>query len=248
MGGVSRAVRTPSRLEQSVTSLAVVTPPQPPSTPSVALFFAGNEQFESEQVISYELGYRTTMINNVSVDLTAFYNVYDNLRSVKFNSSEFNPTTGTVDFVYSFTNNAKAKIYGIEIATVWQMLDWWRWDANYSLLKTDLKVLPGEEGSSTSPQQRVSLRSIISVRPEIDLDLLFRYVDSNQSVGFFGATETKDYISMDIRLAWRPVSDIELSVTGQNLLDPQHREYRQEAFTLPTEIERGVYGKMTWRF
>jgi len=49
-------------------------------------------------------------------------------------------------------------------------------------------------------------------------------------------------------LAWRPVKDIELSLVGQNLLSESHLEYQQENQILPTLIDRGMYGKMSWRF
>ncbi|MCK5191897.1 MAG: TonB-dependent receptor, partial [Methylococcales bacterium] len=145
-------------------------------------------------------------------------------------------------------NNYSSQTYGFEIATVWQMLDWWRWDANYSLLKTDFDQQDAKDATGSSPQQRVSLRSAISPWENIDLDVLFRYVDTNTAVGSFGTTVIKDYVSMDIRLAWQPVNNLELSVVGQNLLAKKHLEYRQEYLTTPTEIDRGMYGKLTWQF
>ncbi|MEE9424700.1 MAG: TonB-dependent receptor, partial [Methylococcales bacterium] len=99
-----------------------------------------------------------------------------------------------------------------------------------------------------SPQQRVSLRSSMSPWKNIDLDVLFRYVDTNTAVGIFGSTAISDYVSMDIRLAWRPINNLELSLVGQNLLANQHLEYLQEVITTPTEIDRGFYGKLTWQF
>jgi iron complex outermembrane receptor protein len=80
------------------------------------------------------------------------------------------------------------------------------------------------------------------------MDILFRYVDSNKAIGFFGSTVINDYVSMDIRLAWNPINNLELSLVGQNLLAKQHLEYRQEAITTPTEIDRGMYGKVVWQF
>jgi len=80
------------------------------------------------------------------------------------------------------------------------------------------------------------------------VDILFRYVDSNKAVSIAGTTTVNDYISMDIRLAWRPIRHLELSLAGQNLLTDKHLEYRQEFMTKPTEIERGMYGKLVWSF
>ena len=245
-GAVSRAVRTPSRLDHDVDILGRVLPPQSPGTPPVAVTFEANRQFDSEQVISYELGYRTTLIDNVSIDFTAFYNDYSRLITVQTGSPLFNPAMGTVELPNTFTNSTTAQTYGGEIATVWQMLDWWRWDANYSLLKT---VSDSQNDTlDKSPQQRVSIRSSISLRQDFDVDILFRYVDSNKTVSIAGTTTVNDYISMDIRLAWRPIRHLELSLAGQNLLTDKHLEYRQEFMTKPTEIERGMYGKLVWSF
>ena len=250
-GAVSRAVRTPSRLESGIRFLASVIPPQPQQAlgvSPVAIIFDGSAGYDSEQVISYELGYRTTVIENVSIDVTAFYNDYSDLRSAKTAIPVFNPLTGVLEVSNVFNNKIKAQTYGFEIASVWQMLDWWRWDANYSLLKTDFNSLGDEDTIGFSTQQRISLRSAMSPMQTIDVDLLFRYVDSNKAAGFSGSTIIDAYVSLDVRLAWRPVDGIELSLLGQNLLAGQHQEYRQETFTTSTEIDRGMYGKLTWQF
>ena len=244
----SRAVRTPSRLEHDTNIFSAVRPPSSPVIPVVALFFQGDNQFDSEEVISFELGYRTTVIDNVSVDVTAFYNDYNDLRSIIINDPVFNPDTGVFELSNTFMNDAKVQTYGLEISAVWQMLDWWRWDINYSLLRADFGGENTEFSTSRSPQQRVSLRSSMSPRQDMDLDILFRYVDRNKAIGFFGDELINAYVSMDVRLAWRPNNEIELSLVGQNLLAGQHLEYRQETFTSPTEIKRGMYGKITWQF
>ncbi len=249
---VSRAVRTPSRLDEDINILQTVIPAQAIATPPffsppVALTLSGNNQFKSEEVISYEAGYRTTFIDNISIDFTAFYNDYSYLRSLQSGAATFNGSF--IEQAIFFGNVLSASTYGFEVATVWQMMDWWRWDVNYNLLKTDFDGQGAAlQSGSISPQQRVSLRSAISPVEDVDIDVLFRYVDSNTAVGLFGSTEIKDYVSLDIRLAWRPVDKVEFSLVGQNLLAEQHQEYRQEAFTTPTEIDRGMYGKLTWNF
>jgi iron complex outermembrane receptor protein len=248
---VSRAVRTPSRAEHDLSILSSVIPaqalPVPPFfSPSVAVLIAGNDKFSSEDVISYEVGYRTTIINDVSIDFTAFYNDYSNLRTVQPGLPRFNGSF--VEQPLFFSNKHRAKTYGFEIATVWQMLNWWRWDANYSFLKTEFSSQDAFLATGFSPQQRVSLRSAMSLWKNINLDVLFRYVDNNTGVGLSGTTTIDDYVSMDIRLAWRPMSNLELSLVGQNILASQHLEYVQEALTTRTEIDRGVYGKLSWQF
>lgn len=247
---ISRAVRTPSRVEHDLSSLRSVIPPQllpdPPFiSPAIAARIEGNKRFDSETVISYELGYRTTFINNVSIDFTAFYNDYDNLRSGGLGAPIFNGRFIEVPLIVG--NSHSAQTYGFEVSTVWQMMDWWRWDANYSLFKTHFSSGASRQTGS-SPQQTMSLRSILSPWQHIDLDVLFRYVDTNRTISAFENTVIHDYVSLDIRLAWRPIDDVELSLVGQNLLADHHLEYREELFTIPTKIDRGMYGKFSWQF
>lgn len=252
-GAISRAVRTPSRGEHDAAGfLQEVIPPQtqPFLAPlPVAVELQGDRGYDSEHVISYELGYRTTFVKSLSIDLTAFYNDYDNLRNANLGAVYPGMLEGSPVFIQPVTlsNDFKAKTYGVEIATIWQMLDWWRWDANYSLLKTELQQTELPQ-FGISPQQRMSLRSVISMDHGLDLDLWLRYVDKNTSVGVFGSDVIKDYVTMDVRLAWRPVNGLELSLVGQNLLSESHLEYRQENQTLPTFIDRGMYGKLSWSF
>ncbi len=245
---ISRAVRTPSRLERGMKILQTVRTTESTNIPPIAIRVEGNKDFKSENVLSYELGYRTTFINNVSIDFTAFYNDYSKLRSVAPGAPNFVDTY--VEVPVYITNEFSGQTYGFEIATVWQMLDWWRWDANYSLLKTQFSSPDVSAQFGISPQQHVSLRSAISPWKKIDLDILFRYVDTNRVIGPASTSVIiNDYVSMDIRLAWRPVPALELSLVGQNLLSAHHAEYRQEINApMPIEIDRGVYGKLAWHF
>ncbi len=245
--GFSRAVRTPSRAEHDMDLVIRMSPPlrEPVQLPAIQLTINGTRDFSSEDVLNYEIGYRTTIIDNVSIDFTAFYNQYQNLRSAELVSTLNHGTY--IELAYTFANNHSAQTYGLEISTVWQMLNWWRWDANYSLLKTDLYGKNVELETAESPEHHVSLRSSMSPLESIDLDILFRYVDSARAVR--EAMPTIDaYTSLDIRIAWRPVENIELSLVGQNLLASHHLEYVQEAFTPITEINRGMYGQLSWQF
>jgi len=249
--GVSRAVRTPSRAEQDLTVPIRVIPPQalsfPPfGRPPVALISQGSPDFMSEEVISYEAGYRTTFSKSVSLDVTGFYNDYRDLRYSLPGTPVFNGASLRQPLI--FTNALQGKTYGVEIATVWQMLEWWRWDANYSWLHTQLDIRVDGPQTGISPEQRVSLRGALSPWRDMDMDFWFRYVDTNFSVSTTGDTYIKGYVTLDLRTAYRPYKGLELSLVGQNLLAQKHLEYISENQTLPTAIDRGVYGKISWNF
>ena len=83
----------------------------------------------------------------------------------------------------------------------------------------------------------------MNFRMDVELDAWLKYVDS------LPTQNVNSYITLDLRLGWRPTKKWELSVVGQNLLDNQHPEFKPEILdTSPTEVQRSVYGKITWKF
>jgi len=247
--GVSRAVRTPSRGDQNISALTRVIQPRDLPFP-VAIISEGSSRYRSEEVISYELGYRTTFSKSTSLDVTGFYNDYRDLRAALEGAPDASGIPSGLPLLQPviLSNALKGKTYGVEIAAVWQMLDWWRWDATYSWLHSQLDTLAGSRQISISPEQQMSLRGQLSPWEAIDLDFWFRYVDNNFAVGSVKDAYIKGYATLDLRAAWRPYPGIELSLVGQNLLEPNHLEYVQETQTFPTLIDRGVYGKISWNY
>ena len=64
---ISRAVRTPSRVDRDIAASSAPNPALP--------FFArllGNKDFESETVLAYELGYRVQPTDRLFFDVAAF--------------------------------------------------------------------------------------------------------------------------------------------------------------------------------
>ncbi|MFP4309727.1 MAG: hypothetical protein ACLFQQ_21160, partial [Desulfococcaceae bacterium] len=86
------------------------------------------------------------------------------------------------------------------------------------------------------PRNQVSLRGTWNLLEPLDLDLWFRYVDR------LSDADVDSYNTLDARLAWTPRPGLELSLVGQNLLQPNHREFSS------IQIERGVYLKVDWVF
>jgi iron complex outermembrane receptor protein len=75
-----------------------------------------------------------------------------------------------------------------------------------------------------------------------ELDIMARYVDVLPNVN------APSYISMDVRLGWRPNDCWEFSVVGQNLLNSHHVEFAPTLVqTTPTEVNRGIYAQVVWR-
>ena len=251
-GAVSRAVRTPSRFEHDFQVRAQVTPPFSTSNATpfpIEVRLQGSSDYDSEKLISYDVGYRFIPSQSLSVDITGFFSNYHKLRNNKLTSPSFQGTHLLVE--PRFTNQWKAKTYGIEVASIWQPVEWNRLDLAYSYLS--MKVDTGnEEGAQVplSPKHQVSLRSAFDLSHDINLDFWFRYISESSGLNSRGLTEFKidSYFTLDMRVAWRPYDNFELSLVGQNLLDSQHKEFQQSLFTGSSEVERGIYGKLSWHF
>jgi iron complex outermembrane recepter protein len=235
---ISRAVRTPSRVDRDI---AVSSAPNP----ALPLFarILGNRDFESEKTLAYELGYRMQPTNRFFVDVATFYNRYNDLLSVEL-GAPFLEAGSRLIFPFQFDNKFKAEVYGIELAADWRWLDWWRWRFSYSHLhlnltkkrdSTDITTEQPTEGSS--PQNQVALSSFVNLPGNLQLDGIFRYVD-----GLPGQSVSR-YFNLDVRVGWQATKNVELSVVGQNLLYGHHAEWSGG-----TQIQRGIYTKATWRW
>ena len=247
---VSRAVRTPSRAEHDATLLNTVIPPAPPFNPlPVALTIVGGPDYDSEELLAWELGYRMAPGPDLSLDFAFFYNDYDELRSYEQEAPIFMGTY--LEQPLRFDNRFKAETCGIELAAMYQAADWWRLDLAYSYLNMDIDTNHNDNQYGEEARHQVSLRSAINLG-NVDLDLWLRYVDDVKSVNSrtpeTGRWEIDDYVTLDVRLAWQVKNNLELALVGRNLLDDAHPEYIQENFINPTEIERSLHGKITYQF
>jgi iron complex outermembrane receptor protein len=220
---VSRAVREPDTINVDPVAPGVIT---------------GNTNLKSEVLTAYEMGYRVQPIPELSLDIAAFYNNYDNLIESYFQSGSFFPV---------YEQFQKAQIYGIEPSFTAQLQPWWKLSGSYSLASfhTDNSGIPGNftpQGSSLDdidPTNQFSLRSSFNLPNNIDIDVGGRYVDK-----IAGAN---GYFAADVRVAWRPTPNWEVSVVGQNLFDADHVE-NPNVFGNAAYVGPEVYGKVVFKF
>ncbi len=240
-GAVSRAVRTPSRAEDDVISIASVTA-------AATTLFRGSRNVASEDLTAFELGYRIQPSSSLSFDMALFYNEYDNLLT-----TELGPPLGAgPPFTVFLTadNKMHGETYGIELSTDYRLRDWWHLRGTYSFLKMQLhadidSMAPNPESAEgRSPQSQFSLRSFMDLPGNFEFDSTIRYVDSLPSIN------TPDYLELDLRLGYHVNDNLEVSIVGQNLLDSQHIEFDSSSFnSFPvSEVERSVHASITWKF
>jgi iron complex outermembrane receptor protein len=242
---VSRAVRTPSQAEHDLDLIQYILP----GTPETVITFSGNEDYQSEELIAYELGYRFVPEERLSLDLALFYNDYDKLRTGTMGTPYYDGTTTSVVIPFQVTNDMQGETYGSELAMELRPWRWWRLKAAYTFLKMRLhpdssSVDPTSAAAEGEvPRHQVSLLSYMDLPGNWGLDLWGRFVDD------LPTQDISEYFNLDARLSWRPMARLELALVGQNLLEETHQEYAPDyvEFT-PAKIERSVYMKVTWQF
>ena len=241
---VSRALKTPSLLENDLEVGAL------PSPGPVFARVLPNQELRSEELLSFELGYRIQPVEKLSFDTALFYNDYRNL-NVAVAGARYTNSFGTVILPLTMNNRMSGDSVGGEVGATWQVAESWRLHGAYSLLKLNLHrgagVAPSAEAiEGKSPQQQVFVQSSWNLSREWEFDLLGRYVDGLP--GFKPAVAS--YVSLDARMLWRVRKNLDLEIVGQNLLESRHAEMGTSTLiTSPrVELQRGVYGKVTWRF
>lgn len=227
-GAVSRAVRTPSRIDHDL-----FLPGAPP------YLVQGGRGFESEELLAFELGYRVMPVGDLALSVTGFYHDYDRLRSVE-------PLNPPEPFPVVVANGQEGETWGVELAADYKVTDRWRLRAGYTHLQVDVRARPRSldttdgSGESHDAKHHASLWSMWDLPAKLELDAGLRYVSriTNQGVPGYG--------ELDVRLAWQPLPTLEFSLVGQNLIHSRHPEFGPSGNRY--EIERSIFGKVTWHF
>ncbi|MDY6923403.1 MAG: TonB-dependent receptor [Pseudomonadota bacterium] len=219
-GAISRASRTPNRIERDLT---------------LPGFLVGAD-FHSERATAYELGYRANPSPRLSFSINAFYTEYDDLRTVSITPVTFLPL--------NLSNNGEATTWGVDAWASYDVSPSWRLSAGVSTLTKDYDATPTTDDVSgltsigDDPDYQVLLRSQHDLTEAVELDVRLRAVDDLSAVD--------GYVEADMRLGWRVTDRLEVSLTGRNLIEDRHVEtgdtVRGRAFG------RSVFGALKVRF
>ena len=158
----SRATRVPSIGERNAEVRFAAIPDE-----QTFVVVQGNSNFDSETVLSYELGYRFWLTDLFSFDLAVFYNDYDDL----IFTDRPEPTEAGI-LPLRVINGEKAKTWGVELTADWRPFDWMRFQANYSYLRMKFEQFQDSTTSTTAfpssdkrdPATQASLRTSFDLR------------------------------------------------------------------------------------
>lgn len=223
---VTRSLRKVARIDRDF-----FIPLQPP------FFIAGGPEFVSEKALSYEAGYRSLIMQNYLFDAAVFYNDYDDLRSVEV---DFANLPGEI------RNGLTAKSYGAEISITGELNDWWRVKTGYTYLQkfiynTQVDLYAGTVEGNDS-RHRIVIQSLMNITDNLEFDFHFRFVDKLPNAG----AEVPSYSALNIRLGWKPNDLIDISISVQNVFPKRHIEFASLTAGRGEEIERQIFGKLSF--
>jgi iron complex outermembrane recepter protein len=247
---VSRAVRTPDATDTNV-RLDFAGFPGPGGTP-VLIGEIGNPNVKGEPLIAYELGYRSSLSERLSIDFAAFYNDYPHQETVEPTTPFFETTPAPPHLVIPTTpeNLEKASGQGVEIFANWKLSDRWTISPGYAFERIHAYPLPGSqdtadplEDQGSSPHVQGQVRSHFQISKALEWNLSTYFVDR------LALNNIPSYTRLDSELTWQWKKGASLSLVGQNLLRDHHLEFIDPTgASRSTEIKRSAFAKFTWRF
>lgn len=242
---VARAVRVPTRIERDI----AVDVSNPAGNPLFRL--VGNKDFDAEELLAYELGYRWQVLADLFVDTAAFYNSYAKLATLEL-GTPFAEPSGRIVVPVMNQNAMDGSGRGLEALVTYVPLATLRLTASYAYIDIDvdphgLDINRARFLDGATPRHQFAVRSLWDLPAGWQLDAQWRHLSDIERLPLIvDGTGIDGYSELDLRLAWRASDQIELTLAGRNLLHDHHTEFG--ALQTRGAIERSAYGKVTWRF
>jgi iron complex outermembrane recepter protein len=236
---ISRAVRTPTPIEEDLTSTLG-------TAAGARVAIVPNEEAKSEKLIAYELGYRNQLTDELSADVATFYNDYERLQTLEFQSLILvNNGTDPLHYLIpiKFANSMQGNSHGVETAITWMPNTDLKLALNCTWLQMSLESdIANQEGAEQlHPDYQFGFKSFWNIGSNWRLDTSIIHIAELSTI-------TDDYTKLDINLSWQVQKDLRLSLVGQNLLEKYHGEFGSTADINSGEMERSIFGKVTWTF
>jgi iron complex outermembrane receptor protein len=245
----SRAIRTPSANDLGIRAVLTAFPGSGGFPVVVAL--VGNPNYQNEELIDVEGGYRLELAKAASIDVTVFRGHYNGLTTNEPLPPFVETTPGPPHLLIPVQqqNLLAANTSGVEVASHWSPLTSWRFDASYSNLRIDPMPDPASRdpaapfSDGNAPASQWQLHSSFWPRPRLEVDGGLFHVGRLRSLG------VPAYTRADARAELKISKPLSLVAVGQNLLESTHAEYAGFATGLnPTLIPRSFDIRLLWRF
>ncbi len=228
---VSRSVRTPTRGEEDIINTLAQIDLSGFGGGITRVNIFGNDGLDSEEQISFETGYRRRLGEDVTVDVSGFWNEYNDM-----SSRAPVPAPGSKS-----TNFTDATTFGGEVMATWHPRKDFHVESSYSYISVDVGI-PTATVHEGTPEHQTQLRTTYDVTDDLEWNTATYYVAQRPGMGI------GSYTRLDTGLTWRPRENLEVALWGVNLLEPNHLEGMDSLGPAPVEVPRSVYAQVTLRY
>ncbi|MCW3796519.1 TonB-dependent receptor [Sphingomonas sp. BN140010] len=199
---ISRAIRTPSRIDRGLSAPPLLTP-------------ATN--FKTEKLVALEAGYRGQPTAFATLSVTAFHNWYEDIRTTESSLGGVLPI--------QLSNGIKGRSWGIEGWSTVQLASNWRLTVGGTRLWKDFSVRKGRTDLANlaaigdDPKWQLKAGTDLDLGRKVQLS-----VDGRWSGAIETAPRIPSYVEASGRIGWTVTDAVELFVQGRNLLHATHLE------------------------
>lgn len=257
----SKAPRMPARAEFEVTMLTGYLPPTSTTPPVAFRAQPGNAPLRQETMEGVELGYRSQLSQQLGVDVSVYrYRYSDVVSSMQGNMLYPVVMSGVQLAIQNLDrcNCGNGWLSGAELSVDWLLAPTWRMQLSYAFTHVDMDdsanpiaQAQGQKEEGSTARHYGSLHSQWNVSTSQQLDAWIRGssgVDRTLSP-YTTTIRVPGYVTLDLRYAYKLDKDVELALTGRNLVGPRRVEYVTDYVpATPVIIEPSVLLSGRWKF
>jgi len=232
---VSRAVRTPTRVESDLFYRVAQTSLAPP----VFILFIGNPNLKSEVLHAYELGYRYGWKQKLTLDVTLYYNGYHQLSGQGApDAPVIHPDPFYIDVPVPFANVSAGQTHGLELSLKYAPVHRWTVSTGITELRGSTPSGIAVAPATNDPRQQVNMQSQLDLTKHLNFDAAYYYYDAIPH-------QLPPVNRVDVGASTKPFHGFTFSVWARNLQADRH--FEATPYILPAgEIRRSVVFKLLW--
>jgi iron complex outermembrane receptor protein len=198
-------------------------------------FVTNNESLENEEAFTFDLGYRYQSDSDLSIDVTAFYSIHNNLRG---HDQQSGGTLGST-IIYGKTdthNDYQATSLGSDISLSMALLPTLKSTLSYSIQVIDTKRTENLQNQAlhtdyynVKPLQMVKTQLMWQAFPTLQVDFFAEYIDLNNDNPNY---EINDLFTLDGRIGWQHHKSAPLiEIIVQSISKEEYQETQYSYFT-----------------
>jgi len=233
----SRAARTPNDMENGLRwDLR--------RTAGKVLTQVGDGRAQTEKVTSYEAGVRVRPSKDSLIELTAFRIFYKGVLDTWQDRSATNPYIINGIVPEYLTNVLNGKGDGVEANFRYQPVEWMTFKGSYTYLHQNYIDYPIQDAETIwtvrsnkgqDPRSRFHIGASLNPLKNVEFDTNFYFT------GPFREGDVRGYHQLDMRVAWKPIKEFEISFVGQDMLKSSYKSNTESIMGFESRIQQSYY-------